>query len=569
MTTKQRAACVEEAAALGLRERRAAPGDLGLWLRRYLPEVFHKPHGDFHRGIHEDLEALLWGDEIEGRTWDAAAFAYPRGHGKTVTVTLGLVLHVITEWKNIPHFRGRPPFIVIVQDGFEGARDRCVDVREELEGNERIREDYGDLQTGSKRWTQADFETNEGVRVKAVGSRGAVRGLLKKGRRPTLILIDDLENDQDVLSKEQRTKLHKWLTRALIPTGIAGELLTIMVGTILHEEAELTKLLDTRVEESQDWLKRRYAALYDVGEDGVHVPDLEGAHVLWPEYQDREKLATYRRKLGPLAFAQEFLNLPVDDSASLFDKRWLAHACQRGDGTPFIYQPVERVPFDLVISTWDPVEILERAPNPDALQCLVTAWDLAVIDNEKKAREKDGDYYAAISVGLTITDRLQVRRIYRRRGMSPAEARERIAGEFDLLEPDVSVVENNAAQSYLVRDLQDERPDLPIKPHTTDKKKHDVFEGVPMLATLLERGRMDLCAATPKERKMRAVLTGELRNLGWAAHDDTVMALWMAALTVRKWQSHRDRIRRKRIGPPPEHYLGTFPQRVAAGGYND
>lgn len=588
LTDAERADLEAEALALELAEHRLAPRAFGLWLQRYLPHVFHKDHGAFHEAIHADLAAILNGDPItdptsgEDTVWDSAVYAYPRGHGKTATLVFGLVLYALCEWRELEAFGGRPPFVVICQDSFTGARDQVLNVRDELETNEAIRRDYGDLVTGSGRWTQADFETNEGARVKGVGALGPVRGLMRRGRRPNLILIDDLENDQDVMNPELRNKLHRWLVGALIPTGIEGERITIAVGTILHDDAVLSRLLDGKRDDSEEWLKRRFAARMD---ERGH-PDPEGTRILWPEYWTLQKLEKARRRIGPQAFAREFQNEPLADESSLFQLRWLRLAEQRGDGSPF--WPVrdhtgEHVPptragfegddqgrgacFDLVTSTWDVAELIERAPDPAAPQVVVTGWDLAIIDDAKAAAAKDSDYYAGVSVGLTLADRLEVRRITRRRGITPAEARHRIVTEYRAVLPDVVTVEAVQAQAYMVRDLRDENPDVPIRGHKTGKEKTDAFEGVPALAALLELGRMDLCAATDTERRARAVLSSELHRLGYGTHDDTVMGLWLAVLTVRRWQAYRDRARRRRIGPPPEAYFGTFPQRVERGGW--
>lgn len=576
LTPEERAALEDEAIHLELTERRLAPQAIGLWLQRYLPHVFHKAHGAFHEGIHRDLAAILNGEPIEGRVWDSAVYAYPRGHGKTATLVFGLVLYCLCEWRNLPAFHGRAPFVVICQDSFTGARDQVLNVRDELEQNEAIRTDYGDLVSGSKRWTQADFETNDGARVKAVGALGPVRGLMRRGRRPNLILIDDLENDQDVMNKDLRRKLHNWLVRALIPTGIEGERIVLAVGTILHDDAVLARLLDGKRDDSEDWLKRRYAARYRVNDAGNREPDPDGPVILWPEYWTEAKLERARRRIGPTAFAQEFLNEPLADEVSLFQRRWLNLASERGNGRGFWplvdratgqASPPGRQPFDLVTSSWDVADLLERAVDPTLPQVVVTAWDLAVIDDPKLAARRDTDYYAGVTVGLTLADRIEFRRLYRRRGMSPAEARARIVGEYRLIMPDVVIVEAVQAQSYMVRDLRDEHPDVPIRGHKTGKEKSDAFEGIPALSTLFELGRIDLCADTENERRARAVLVDELWRLGVGTHDDTVMALWLAVLTVRKWMVYRDRARRRRIGPPPEAYFNTFPQRVQRGGW--
>jgi hypothetical protein len=88
-----------------------------------------------------------------------------------------------------------------------------------------------------------------------------------------------------------------------------------------------------------------------------------------------------------------------------------------------------------------------------------------------------------------------------------------------------------------------------------------VFEGVPGLALLFELGRIDLCAARDIERGLVDTLAAELHGLGLEAHDDLVMALWMAVVVIRRWMRRRDTLRGKLIGPPPAGYREAFPAR--------
>ena len=562
LSDAERAQLREEVIAAEVAEVREARIDIGTFARRYLPKVFRAPHGRFHCRIHRELRAMLHREEIDGAVRTEAAYAYPRGHGKTSHFTLAAVLYVLMEWEHLPFFDGRPPFIVLVGNNWRGPRDRALDIRETLERNEALRADYGDRVEGAPLWQQGDFITNDGCRVLAVGALGDVRGLTKLGVRPSLIILDDVENDQDVQNKDLREDLWRWITRALMPTGIEGEVLTWWVGTILHADACLARALDPARE--PEWLKRRFAAQTNES----NRPDPDGDRILWPEFWTGKRLARQRRKLGTRAYSQEFLNLPVDEASSLFPRAWLDRADRKGRGRPFAYGPLPRIPFDVITSTWDVAELVERAPDANAYQFVVTAWDLALIEDERQAQARDSDYFAAITLGLTISDRLDLRRVWRKRGMTPAQARARVISEFACVRPDVVIVENNQAQRYLVTDLRDQHPDVPIRGHTTDAKKHDVFEGVPMLSTLYELGRIEHSALTEAEIRAVAALTAELHGLGVEVHDDLAMALWMAALAVRKWQAYRDKVRRKRLGPPPPGYVYTFPERVAPGGYD-
>ena len=590
----------QEVLALEEAERQIArSGRMEAWLYHYLRDAFDSAPGDFHRGIYADVEGLVFQqgiaandsgydlqdrlapeelDELEAleaealerrreaTVYDAAAFAYPRGHGKTTTLVIGLALWVIHEWRSMPHFNGKPPFIVIVCGTDDQARDRALDIRDQLEGNALLREDYGDLtpwggemEDGAReqKWTEADYTTRDGCRIIALGSGSKkVRGLLRSNRRPTLILGDDLENDDHVQTEKQRGKLRRWLTKALIPTGIEGELLTIVCGTLLHADSLLARLLSR--EHFPGWLKRRFAALY--ADNGL--PSVTGTISLWPSKWPVFRLQARRRKIGSVAFSQEYLNQPVDDETALFLMAWLRAAIARGSGRGFLYDEPDRIPFDLVLGTWDPGELAEQIEDASAYQLVVTAWDFGLQDDERKAKERDSDYTVGITLGLRLDDRIELRRIYRARGLTPGAVRDRVINEQEILAADYVAVENNAAQKLHELELR-ELPGLKghLVGHTTDKRKHSVYEGVPGMALLFELDRIDLCWRTRRERQKLEVLIAELHGLGNEAHDDTVLALWMAITVIRRWMRMRDGRRRKLIGPPPSSYHDPFPTR--------
>lgn len=562
----------------------AARSRVEAWLYHFLPKTFPKDPGAVHRQLYSDVEAMLWqrpvaGDGQAPELRDAAAYALPRGHGKTTTLVIGLVLWCIYEWRSMPHFKGVPPFILIVSDTVGQARDRALDIRDQIESNRRLRMAYGDKvpdskkrwkppdddpwaepeEAGTFKWTETDFTTSEGVRIMAVGSGSKVRGLLRNNRRPTLIVCDDMENDEHVDSREQRDDLQSWLTKALIPTGLQGEVLTLLIGTILHADSLLSRLLKPDL--FVGWLKRRYAAQYD--DNGL--PSADGQSVLWPGQWPFEKLRARRRLVGSIAYAQEYLNVAVDESTTLFRRLWLEAALRRGTGRRFLYSPPARIPYDVVLSSWDPQHLITQAGTVDAYQYLVTAWDLAIVDDAETARTNNSDYTVGITVGLTAWDRLEVRRVWRRRGLTPNDVRLRVQAEQDFLQADAIVLENNAAQKVYEIDLkQIAGLPLPIKGHTTTRRKHHVFEGVPGLSVLFETGRMDLCWDDPRERSKLEVLVDELHGLGQEAHDDTVMALWMAICRIRRWMRVRDVRRQRLLGPPPKTYINPFPTREAA-----
>lgn len=564
-----RLAALEAVLALELAQRRQAGRRMEAWFYTYLPGLFYADAGAFHRRLYSDVEALLWKTPLDGgEVFDSAAIACPRGHGKSTMLAIGLPLWVALEWEGMPHFK-RAPYIVIVSDTADQAKARLADIRDQLEGNSELIARYGHQapqgsegqrrrQAGRRRqWKQDTLELANGVIIRALGQGSKrVRGLVRDGRRPSLLLVDDLENDEAVDTEEQRNKLRSWFTKALIPVGLEGEVLTLVLGTILHADALLTRLLSA--EHFPTFLKRRYAALVnDQGE-----PDSYGTRPLWPEYWTLHALERRRAKIGSLAFAQEYLNIPIDDAAAIFRQVWLEAAKRRGQGRGFLYERAPRISFEDSISTWDVVHLATLAPA-DAYQVVVTGWDFGLVDDEDQAKARDSDYTVGVTLGLLADDRIELRRIWRGRGLTPNAVRERVIGEQHVVGADYIVVENNQAQrlhEIALRDLG-----LPIVGHTTDRKRSSLWEGVPGLALMFETGRIALCWDHPAELQRVQVLVGELHGLGFEAHDDTVMALWFATLTIRKWIRIRNARRRKLIGEaPPGYYDDLFPQREAA-----
>jgi len=548
--------------------RRAEKGDLEAWLTRFLPLMFSSAPGQFHRGMYDDLSSFVAREPIDGAVRNTGAYAYPRGHGKTTTM-VGFALWCVFEWREMAHFGGKPPFILIVSDTVDQARDRALDIRDQIEGNEALIDRYGQLaptvaerEGRDKRsdgrtkkrlkWTETDFTTRTGVRIKAVGSNSKIRGLLRGGQRPTLVLCDDLENDEHVETSRQRQKLERWLRKALIPVGQVDKCLYLVFGTILHVSSLLSRLLSK--EHFPGWLKRRFAALYNA----AGMPDAGGDVALWPQFWTIAKLLTRRGEIGTVAFSQEYLNQAIDDATTLFRLAWLQRAMDRGKGRPFLYGPSGRIPWHVALATWDPAELAEMA-EPGAMQLQVTAWDLGLVADERRAKEQDSDYTAGVTVTLDPYDRLIVMRVFRRRGMTPNETRGAIAGSYQVLDDNYVAIENVQAQSVYEIDLRN--AGIPIKGHRTDRRKHSVYEGVPGMALLFENDRIDLCWDSPQEREKIEILRDELYGLGREAHDDTVMALWFAVSLIRRWIKLRDRERLRLIGPPPGSYRSPFPVR--------
>ncbi|HEX7002180.1 MAG TPA: hypothetical protein VF164_10860, partial [Trueperaceae bacterium] len=274
-------------------------GHLGLipWALTYVPHHFERDPAEFHwelAGLADEHERL--------------AVAAPRGHAKTTLLAFARPLFLAAT--------RREPFVLIVSDTATQAEQRTSDIHAELLDNDQLvtayphlalpeRKDYADKRV--KRTTR-EFITLGGVRFSSAGAGQSLRGIKERNVRPTCIVVDDLENDENVRTPEQRGKLWDWFTKALLnlpgPDGAAIH----VVGTILHRDSLLSRLLSE--EQAGAWTQRRYAAIQD-------------GRPLWPAAWPLERLEAQRALIGSRAFSTEFLNDPVDDSATLWKEAWL------------------------------------------------------------------------------------------------------------------------------------------------------------------------------------------------------------------------------------------------------
>jgi len=245
--------------------------------------------------LHREMWSLACSDHPK------VAIAAPRGHAKSTAMTHAYVLGMML-------FRVRS-FCLIVSDTEGQAAEFLGDIKAELNGNDALKQTFGIKRLIKDTETNVIALCNDGhlFRIQAKGSEQKVRGLKWRGKRPDLIVGDDLENDEIVMNPERREKFRKWFMNALVPCGSDTCLIRI-VGTILHLDAMLQRLLS-----DPTWKSLRYEA---------HNPDF--SEILWKEQFPKERLlairASYEAQNDLDGYAQEYLNRPIAEGNTYFSK---------------------------------------------------------------------------------------------------------------------------------------------------------------------------------------------------------------------------------------------------------
>ena len=326
----------------GLRKELAA-FDLSYFGRAYLPHYFIRKSPHFHeeldeiwsRGVMKGKDPLQEAKVISRMDGSHQVVAAPRGHAKSTNFTFKDSLHAILyRYKH---------YIMILSDSSEQAEGFLDDIKTELEDNGNIIMDFGSLK-GDKAWRGSVILTKTDVKVEAIGSGKKVRGRRHRNWRPDLIVLDDIENDENVNTPDQRKKLSSWFYKAV---SKAGDTYTdiMYIGTILHYDSLLSSVLKNPsykakkyravISEAvntklwEEW-ERIYTNLFDEAHEEnaktfyeAHETEmLLGTEVLWEEKLSYYKLMEIRVSEGEASFNSEFQNDPVDPENATFNPEW-------------------------------------------------------------------------------------------------------------------------------------------------------------------------------------------------------------------------------------------------------
>lgn len=325
----------------GLRKKLAAI-DLAYFGRAYLPHYFVRESPAFHeeldniwtRGVMKGLNPGRYSKEISRKKGCRRGIAAPRGHAKSTSFTFKDTLHaVLYQYKHYP---------IILSDSSDQAEGFLTDIKTELEENRIIHEDFGDLQ--GKVWKNSVILTSTDIKLEAIGSGKKIRGRRHRNWRPDLIVLDDIENDENVNTPDQRKKLESWFYKAV---SKAGDTYTdiVYIGTILHYDSLLSKVLKNPEYHCVKYrgvisftnnqsLWDSWEAIYTDLENDRRQEDareffeankeemLEGTEVLWETKLSYYDLMIIKISEGEASFNSEIQNDPIDPDSCTFIEEW-------------------------------------------------------------------------------------------------------------------------------------------------------------------------------------------------------------------------------------------------------
>lgn len=249
--------------------------------------------------LHDKIFKLL-----DDPTKQKVAIAAPRGYGKTTLNT------IVYPAKKIMFSENK--FIMPVSATATSAEMQGENLKMELLTNEDIIRFFGPMK--SNVFSKAQWITANDILVMPRGAGQQVRGQLYKNYRPDLILVDDLETSEGVMSKEQRDKLKNWFYSDLCNCVDRSrkDWKIIVIGTVLHEDSLLVELLD-----DPEWESVRLELCDD--EFNSNWPDFMSSAECKKLYEE------YKKKGQADVFFREYRNLPISTEDATFKSEYFKY----------------------------------------------------------------------------------------------------------------------------------------------------------------------------------------------------------------------------------------------------
>lgn len=495
------------------RARRASASvvDAGLlqWAQTYLSSHFSRPPSRMHRWLGAQLERA---SKHRGSKINVLA---PRGAAKSTIAALAYPLREALE--------GREPYIWLLSDTRRQAYAHLENIKTELTSNPIIATAYPHASGKGPVWRSGSIRLSSGIAIEAFGTGQRIRGRRFRAHRPTLVICDDLESDEQIRSPAAREHSRDWFNGSLMKAG-TPETNIVNLATALHRDALAMRLLQTpgwksrvfraierwptAISRWQEWetiyttVDRSDAPIMAMAYYNRHRDEMNaGARVLWPELEDLYSLMCMRAEGGRTAFEREKQNSPIAPEQCEWPEEY----------------------FDE--SIW-----FEQWPRPMAIKTLA-------IDPSKGADARRGDYSAIVMLGLDPRGTLYAEADLARRPVAQI-----VADGVDFyrrFRPDAFGVEANQFQELLGAEFDAEfrrQGVLAPQPQLMLNQVNKLVR-IRRLGHFLATRRLKLKSNSPGTQ----ILLTQLRDFPAGDHDDGPDALEMALRLAEQLAAHANK----------------------------
>jgi predicted phage terminase large subunit-like protein len=271
----------------------------------FFPVYFHQYIEYEVAPFHIDMFKILQNETIK-----LAVFVAFRGSAKSTIITTAYVLWAVLGVQ-------QRKFIVIAGQTEQKARQYLMNIKMELLHNDLLKRDLGPFEEERNGLGNATALIIKRLNVKIMitSVEQSIRGMRHGQHRPDLIVLDDIEDQNSVKTREGRNKAFDWLTGELIPAG-TRKTRVIAVGNLLHEDSVLKRLqkkIANKEMESLNAVYREYPIMDETGSP------------LWlGKYPTQESIDEEKeRTADEVAWYREYLLKIISTTEQVVQPEWL------------------------------------------------------------------------------------------------------------------------------------------------------------------------------------------------------------------------------------------------------
>lgn len=438
---------------------------------------------------------IEWGNLVQLNPW--SSFRCSRGSGKSYEFCFAFPLWRLYRYRKPKVFQQETldnrnsKETVLITNESKLARLHLSKIVQEIRSNDLLHSVL--LPDKIYDLGKDQIRTKNGAIIHLRSKDSAIRGL-----HVGAVIVDDFLDKSCIYSGEQREKFKQ---------VFYGEILSIVEpGGYLIVSGTPFFFTDLYYDIEKD--KRFKSFVYP----GIY-PD---GSILAPERHTFKYLMEMKESMGSLIFSREILCVPVSDSSTIFPWEYLERSYIGMDGIKLV----------------DNIE-----SYPIKMEKVVCGCDFAISGGI-------GADYSVFSVwGRGVDKKYYLIYVWRARGASHNEQISRMMFIDSAFKPNKFICENNNFQRILSA-LARERGLTNIEEFTTGSNKKDLYEGLPSISALFERGEIKIPYGDEKSRNMAQWLCGEFNSVTFnqdsgklesaTEHDDGAMSTYFAIQDLRE-----------------------------------
>jgi len=383
--------------------------DMVLFGRICIPNMFSVPSPPFHYEI---------GDVLMDNNIKQTNIIAPRGHAKSSIVGGVYPLHHIM-------FDEGKKLVVLVSRTQDHAVKLLGTIKDVLDYSQQFRSLFGYWGMNSARtWAKTEIELKDGTMIVCKGTGQQLRGIKVGNQRPTLIVVDDPEDEMNTKTAEAMEHNLRWLLQSAVPSldPVKGKI--IIIGTPQHQRCMVETL-----KEMKGWKNMHFS------------PDMNKGIALWEEWQPIKKLKQKKAELESInrssVFYREYLCEIVGDEDQLFKEDYFKYY----DGSVEFNDDNEAY---LAFKSLDGKETNKKIPV-----------NIFMGVDPASSTKKTADYSTVVCVAIDKKQNRYILPYYRQRA-TPMKLADSIIAQFKKYKPSKTRIETVGYQEMLREYLRTE-----------------------------------------------------------------------------------------------------------------